>query len=140
MTVEQAVLSHLEADASVAALVGTRLYLLTLPQKPTLPAVLVSLVDDMSGHHLRGPAGTTPARVQVEAVAAAGSGVDPNAVANGLAEVIDAALDGVKFSVGSPALEVSGSFRQLRQVLYEADELRLVRVLQDYVVWSRTVN
>jgi hypothetical protein len=140
VTVEQAVLDHLVADGDVAALVGTRVYQLVLPQGGTLPAVRVQLIDEPVDYHLRGEVDITRARVQVDAYAGEASGVDPYSGATALGEAIHAALSGMKFSVGSPALEVTGVFRQNREVLYEAEELRLVRVLQDYWVWSRTVN
>lgn len=134
MTVEQAVVEHLAADGGVAALVSTRVYQLRLPQSRTLPAVRVQIIDEPILYHLRGAAGIAGARVQVDAFATE----QAYSTAVTLGEAIDAALSGQTFSVGSPAFEVVGVFRLDRRVMYEADELQLVRVLQDYWVWART--
>lgn len=140
MTVEQAVVDRLRTTAGVSALVGTRVYQLLLPQQPTLPAIRVQLIDEPRWYHLRGESAVTRARVQVDVFEAATIAA-PYVSAAAVADAVDAALSGQVFTDGSPTtLEVVGVFRQDRQVLYEADELRLVRVLQDYWVLSRTVN
>lgn len=137
MTVEQATLEHLKADSAVAALVGARVYQLKLPQKPTLPAVRVQLIDEPVRYHLRGSVAVMRARVQADSYAAEASGSDPYASVTALAAAVDAALSGQRWSDdGSPVtIEVTGCFRQNRMVLYEAEELRLVRVMQDYYVF-----
>lgn len=137
MTVEEAVASRLAADADVAAVVSTRVYQLLLPQSPTYPAVRVLLVDEPGTPHLRGQDELTRARVQVDVFVAA-TGTDPYADAADLADAINDALTGPPFMAGSPvARQVTGVHRQNRLVLYEAEELRLVRVSQDFIVWSR---
>lgn len=138
MTVEEAVANHLAATSSVEAIVGERVYQLLLPQSPTYPAVRVQLVDEPGTPHLRGQDGLTRARVQVDGFVES-SGADPYAAATALGDAIDAALTGAGFSVGG-ARQITGAHRMLRQVFYEAAELRLVRVLQDFVVWSRPVE
>ncbi len=142
MTVEEAVLEHLVADVGVSALVGSRVYQLKLPQKPTLPAVRVQLIDEPVTYHLRGGYTLTRARVQTDAFASEASGGDPYRSALAVAEAIDTALSGQRFtSQGSPPeRQITGAFREDRRVMYEADELREVRVLQDYIVWSTSVN
>jgi len=136
VNVEAAVVAHLASDMAIAALVGTRVYHLKLPQSAKLPAVRVQLIDEQVGYQLRGEDGATPARIQVDAFAA-----EPAYdVAIAIATAVDDALSGQRFSVGSPAFEVIGVFRLDRRVMYEAEELRLVRVLQDYRVWSRTIH
>jgi hypothetical protein len=132
VTVEAAIADHLAADAGVTALVAQRVYQLILPQKPTLPAVRVQLVDDVEGYHLRGGSELKRARVQTDAYAVSYT------VATQVAAAIHTALSGRIFSVGSPAFEVTATFRADRRVLYEAGELRLQRVLQDYIVWYRS--
>lgn len=139
MTVEDVVCERLASDTAVAALVGTRVYQLILPQKPTLPAVRVQLIDDPSLYHLRGSEDTARARVQVDAYADEMQSADPKATADAVAAAVHAALSGQRFMAsGSPApLEVLGAFRDARRTLYEADELRLVRVSQDYLIVSK---
>jgi hypothetical protein len=137
---EVAIATRLAADAAVAALVAARIYQLKLPQNPTLPAIRVQLISDALSYHLRGEEGIRRSRVQVDVyVADAG---DAYAAAEQLAEAVHAALSGARFTLsdgGSPAstATVTGVFREARGTLYEAEELRLVRIQQDYSVWTR---
>jgi len=136
VTVEKAVVARLASDAGVAALVGQRVYQLIMPQKPTLPAVRVQLISDPEFYHLRGGSVAARARVQTDVFTAAASGYD---AATTLAAVVDTVLSGAKFTIGSPPeIEITGAFRDNRFVAYEPDELRMIRVMQDYIVWYRT--
>lgn len=137
MTVEQAVIERLQASADVTALVSTRIYQLTLPQKPTLPAIRVQLISEPRTYQLRGEDGAIRARVQVDAYAAEGNGTDPYAAAHAVAEAVRGALSGKRFTVGSPAITVMGAMVDNRRVLYEAGELRSVNHSQDFIVWWR---
>ena len=139
MTVEEAVIDRLVTTAGVTALVGTRVYQFVLPQKPTLPAIRVQLVSDPRSYHLRGVNGLERSRVQVDAYAAVTSGSDPYASAEAVADAIDTALSGVAFETSdSPSSRaVTASFRITRMPIYESEELRQVRMLQDFDVWSR---
>jgi hypothetical protein len=136
MRVELAVRTQLLADATVSALVGTRGYTQRFPQSPTLPAFRVQLIDEQEPAHLRGGSDTRPARVQVDAIAAEGSGTDAYAQATSLADAISAALmSKAPFVVDS--LEVKVVERQSRAPMYDPDELRLVIAGQDFLMWSR---
>lgn len=134
MTVEDAVVSYLATDTNVVALVSTRVHVLILPQSPVLPAIRVQLIDEPKAYQLRGEDGLVASRVQVDAF-----GRD-YATTGALAVAIDAALSGKSFLVGSPTFEVVSAFRLDRRVLYEAEELRMIRILQDYQVWARTIH
>lgn len=127
--------AHLAADASVAAIVGVRVYQLKLPQNATLPAVRVQLIDAIETYHLRGGSLTERSRVQVDAFAKEASGLDPYATVEPLADAIHAALSGIVFD--GDDIRITGSLRVSRQPLYEPDELRDVRMTQDYIVWSK---
>lgn len=143
MTVEVAICEQLLAASGLTALVGSRIYHVKLPQKPTLPAVRVQLIDEPRDYHLRGVHGSTRALVQVDAYAAevsATAGYDPKATVDAVAAAIDAALSGQRFTNGSPAtIEITSCFRDARRPLYDADDLRLLRVSQDYRVVSKGV-
>jgi hypothetical protein len=86
-------------------------------------------------YHLRGAIDVTRARVQADCFAVGYSS------ALAVADAVDTALSGqIFFAGGSPPLiKVVGCFRQSRMATYEADELRCVRVMQDYDVWSKPV-
>jgi len=140
MSPEIAIARRLAATAAVNAIAGTRVYQLKLPQAPTLPAIRVQLVTDVPGHHLRGPDGLLRSRVQVDAYVAESG--DAYTTADGLAKAVDGALDGKTFDVSdgsSPEdrVTVAAALRVDRRTLYEAEELRLVRIQQDYVVWTK---
>ena len=145
MRVETAILTRLVGLAPVTALAGTRVYLDVLPQAPTYPCVRVSLIDELPAYHARGPVGVRWARVQVDAFAAVASGVDPYDQAEVLAEAIEgdgagpaaSGLSGWIGEIGSPALSVLGVFRATRTRLYDPDELRVVTMSQDFIVWYR---
>lgn len=146
MTIEQAVYERLSDIAPLTALVSTRIYQLKLPQRPTLPAVRVQKVSGMSGQHLRGPDGLFRARVQVDAYEEeTGSWyADVTAIASairgdGLGSNATGLWGWIGYSGGSPP---QLSIRNVVLVHdgapeYEAGELRLVRIRQDYMVhWS----
>lgn len=138
MTVELAVIERLAADAAVIALASGRIYEMYLPQSPTLPAIVVQLIDEPTQHHLRGRNNAARARVQVDGYVDEAAD-DPGGQRTALGEAIDAALDGQTFSIGTPAeIVITGAFRVDKRNLGEnKDELRLLRVMQDYIVWSR---
>lgn len=143
MTPEEAIREHLVDAAAVAALVGTRVYQLVLPQGATLPALRVQLIGTTDFMHLRGGSGVLGrSRIQVDAYAAEASGVDPYAQAQALADVVQDALDGQVFTVSASqeSLKITGVFRRNRLPMYEPDELRQVRIVQDYIVWSRSLS
>jgi Protein of unknown function (DUF3168) len=132
----------------VTALAGARVYLDQLPQSPLYPCVRVSLVDDSDDQHLRGPRDAQHARVQVDAFAQAGSGTDPYATAAALAQAIHgdglgpgaSGISGWIGSVGSPPVTVVGCRRVARTRRYDPDELRVVTMSLDYIVWYREGN
>jgi hypothetical protein len=141
--VAAAVRSHLLADSGVSALAGTRGYTLKFPENFAGVGFRVSIVDEVRASHLAGPDSQRRSRVQIDAVAPE-SGGTAYAIAGSLADAIDAAMtDGtfVATSSGSPgaSLEVKVVDRPQRIPFYDPDELRQVRVVQDYIVWSRPV-
>jgi len=141
VTVESAIRDRLAADAGVAALVGPRVYALKLPQDVTLPAIRVQLIDEPRPYHLRGADALTIARVQTDAYAADVSGVDAYAVAERVADAVDAALSGAKVDAGTPpARHVAGAFRLSRRAIFEPGAVREVRILQDYSVVSSPID
>lgn len=144
MTVEEAITVRISALAAVVALAGSRVYLDKLPQSPTYPAIRVQLVDDPASFHLRGPDGLSRARVQVDHyVDEAVSGSDPYASVEALETATRGdglgtaatGLSGWIGSVGSPPFVVRGCFRTNRLRRYDPDELRVLTMTTDYIVW-----
>lgn len=149
MTIEEAVRDRLLSLAGVTALVSTRIYLLKLPQRPTYPAVRIQSVGDVETYHLRGKDRMCWTRLQVDAFASEGGVSDPYASAGAVAEAI--AGDGLGDQAsglsgfvgglgGSPAaLHVAMVERLDRRTLYDAEELRVVRVMQDFGIYWQDV-
>lgn len=145
MTIETALRTRIAGLAAVTTLVGARVYLDQLPQSPLYPCVRVSLVDDSGDQHLRGPRGCQQARVQVDAYAQATSGADPYAAAAALAQAVQgnsqgpaaSGIAGWMGSVGSPPVTVVGCRRVARMRRDDPEELRVVTMSLDYIVWYR---
>ena len=132
MTITDAVCRRLRDDAGVSAFVAGRVYQLKLPQQPTLPAVRVQLVSESAAYHLRGVSNLYQVVMQVDAFANEYDMLrpDPYDTVEQLSDAIDACLSGARFQL--PPIAVVGSTRVNRQPLYDADELRLARILQEY--------
>lgn len=132
MSIESAVIARLKATAAVTALVSTRVWNLILPQKPTLPAIRVQIVTDPQIQHLRGSVDAAPARVQVDCYGAEANGYAP---VEAIADAVDTALTGEPFTSGGR--KILSVERVDRRAMFEAGELRLVRMLLDYRIWSK---
>lgn len=150
MRIEEAVIERLLGLAAVTALVGTRVYQLQLRQGATLPAIRVQQISEDEPLHLRGIVNAYRTRVQVDAYAAESSGANPYDVANAIADAIAGdwstgsppnGLSGWQGTAGGspPTVKVRFAERVNRQVMYEGDELRQVRVTQDYMLHWQTI-
>lgn len=69
-SIDQAVRTYLAAQASVSALVSTRVYCGDVPQTATLPAISISIVSAQHAHTLKGVGGYCLSRLQVNSWAA----------------------------------------------------------------------
>lgn len=136
MTPSAAVKARLLAVSEVTTLVGSRIYVDLLPQKPTLPAIRIQRIDEIEEAHLRGARAMRRARVQVDAVAL--SLETATAVSDALhGDGAGAALSGWEGELGSPAQQVMAVLPIDTRSDYEGDELRQWRVSRDYFVWMR---
>lgn len=138
MSPEALVADRLAAWPAIVSQAGGRVWQVKLPQTPTLPAVVVQLVVTGQDYHLRGDQLARRSIVQVDAYVREQG--DWYAAADALGEAVRAALSGAVFDDGgSPPTRCTGAFLNARRVLYEAAaDLRLVRVSQDFVVWTTT--
>lgn len=66
MTVYEPIRARLLASGAIAAIVGTRVYPLRLPAKPTLPAIVVTRISGVRATHLHGQASLARPRIQVD--------------------------------------------------------------------------
>ncbi len=148
MTVEEAIRERIETLSPVVALVGDRVYLDKAPQSTAFPVVVVQLIDDPGAYHLRGPQNPRRARIQVDVYATetATNGGDAYADAAAVADAIHgdglgpgaSGIAGWFGSAGSPALDIQGCFCIDRTRGYEAEDMREVRIRQDFYVDFRS--
>lgn len=145
MTIEEVICERLLALSPVTALVSTRVYMLRLPQRATLPAIRVQKISERGDNHFRGITNLYVSRVQVVATAAESSGADPYASANAVADAIQgdwlsgsppSGLSGWQAMAGGspPTIQVFFVERVDRRPMYEAEELRQVSVQQDFFI------
>jgi hypothetical protein len=118
MSFDSDVRAVLLADLTVASLASARIYPLTLPQNPTLPAITYQRISAPKGLTLDGPELTTE-RLQVD------SWATTHAAVRQLSDAVRAALHGY-----------SGASAQLVELLNESDyyeqEVKVHRVRADY--------
>lgn len=148
MTIEAAIAERLLDISALTALIGDRVYQMKLRQGAIYPAVRIQQISAQDEVHLRGPVGLERARIQVDAFmnevgswyatcaavadAIHGDGLGPSA----------SGLHGWSGDIGgSPAsIRVVLIERIDRRPDYEAGELRIVRIRQDYRVhWQRVM-
>lgn len=143
MSPEEAVVARLLAIPAVTAIVGTRVWLVMLPQSPVTPCIRVqqiSQIDD--GQNLRGGGGSRGwARVQVDAVTDVEAPGNAYTTGRQLTDAIhgdgrgDSATGLLGWRGVSAGLRVTGIFTILDAVAeFEPDELQQLRLRRDYQV------
>jgi Protein of unknown function (DUF3168) len=144
MSPEEAVLARLLAIPAVTAIVGTRIWLVMLPQSPVTPCVRVQQISQIDeGQHQRGGGGSRGwARVQVDAVTAVDDPGNAYDTARDLTEAIhgDGRGDGATGLLGwrgtSDGLRITGVFSLLDAVAeFDPEELQQLRMRRDYAVY-----
>lgn len=128
MILEEGIYAHLTDDAGVAALVGTRIYPLQVPQDVTLPAVAYQRISGPRDHAHDGPTGLVRARVQFSALGST------YLEAKTVTEALRAALDGFKGTMGT--VEVQTVFLENERDEW-AEAFRLPVVRQDVIFWYK---
>ncbi len=99
---EKGLVSHLENDAGVAAIVGSRIYPEPAPQNASYPLIVYTRITGTHEHDLQGAAGLCEARYQLRCWAESRSAV------KALAEAVRLALQGFSGSMGD--VDVRGIF------------------------------
>jgi len=141
MLLETALLKFLSQSVAVGALVGSgpdaRIYPVVLPQTPTLPTLTYQRVGSVRDRAMRGPTGTSFARVQFDAWAPATDAGGGYAAAKGLADAVRRAVDGYAGAMGDAT--VGTLFVQLVEVENDRDgyepAVKLFRAGFDMAVW-----
>jgi len=133
-TLHAALVEKLGADASVAALVSTRIYHHQAPQGTTLPYITFFVV---SSEHVR----SLGSRVQVvRQVVQIDCWADNSVSSTNLREAVQLALDAFRGSMGATAaLRVLGAFlqttREMKELPSVGEETVLYRSSLDFAIW-----
>lgn len=104
MDIEQAIVAKLLADATLAALVGTRVYPGLAPQGAAAPYLVYQQADRQKVHTLGGVVSLNNYRMRFDAFGSS------YANAKATAAALASALDGFSGLVGSGAIKVQGAF------------------------------
>lgn len=126
MALEEGLYAYLVADAGVAALIGTRLYPLLVPQDAALPAMAYQRISGPRDHTHDGASGLAMARIQFTAVGSSYS------EAKSVMAALRAALDGFSGTMGEVTVGAA-LLQNERDEWAESFDLPVVR--QDYMVW-----
>jgi hypothetical protein len=137
-SIEDLLIKYLLADASVAALVGTRIYPLRLPQKVTLPAIVTTRISGVRIGNLHGIASAAEPRYQVDAWAVnqAGAHALGAAIRQALEAYVGTWTDGNSPPVVSA--RVSVRFETERDLFEEEINGGLCRHSADYFIFHGT--
>jgi len=144
MSPEEAVVARLLALPPVTALVGTRVWLVMIPQSPAMPCVRVQQISQIDeGQHTRGGGGSRGwARVQVDTIANVTTGGNGYTTVRHLTEVVHGdgrgplatGLLGWTGPIGP--LTITGIFSILDSVAeITPDAVQQIRIRRDYAVW-----
>jgi len=123
------------ADTAISAAVGgSRIYPVLLPQGQRLPSIVYHRVSGIGDHHMQGPSGLNQPRIQIDCWA------QSQDAAVSLADLVKSKLDGfagtVLWGSSSPQNEtvIQGAFYDTEFEDYD-DVAKLYRVSRDYLVW-----
>ena len=126
--------AYLLDDAGIAAVVGTRVYPIRLPQGQISPSIIYTRISGFGDNHMLGPSGLSRPRLQVDCWAQSAD------TASTLANLVKERIDGFRgtwlWGEDSPeeGIAVQGVFFENEREDYD-DAVQLYRVSRDYFVW-----
>lgn len=127
--IEDAIYTHLAANAGVAALVGTRIYPILMPESPTYPAVVYRFLSEITYPAMGADTGITHRRMQVDCWA------DTRTGAQQLGDAVTSALSRfmgtVSYTGGSTV--ISDIYRDGVMDLFDEHSRRFQRAV-DFIV------
>lgn len=128
MTILEAIVAHLLADAGVSAIAATRVYAKSLPQSPTYPALVIHNVSGTSEHSQDGPSGLAEPRFQIDCFS-------PRKASSVLLVLaVQTALDGFQGTMGGGGgVSVDAVFVENRRDDYD-DELEVHVDSRDFLI------
>lgn len=120
--------AFLGQTGAISALVSTRIYPVTLPQKPTYPNLLFSQVSGVPTYGLEGDLGKVRTRMQIDCRATT------HKVAHQLADEVRHALSGFQGSMSGTQVHCITLDNQFDNFDDEASVTGVYRVTQDYII------
>jgi Protein of unknown function (DUF3168) len=126
--------AYLLDDAAIAAIVGTRVYPIVLPQGQVQTSIVYTRISGFGDNHMLGPSGLSRPRIQIDCWS---QSIDTAAqLANLVKERIDGFLGTWLWGEDSPeeAIVVQGVFYENEREDYD-DVSKLYRVSRDFFVW-----
>lgn len=128
MTIEGAILARVAAYGALNALIGTRVYALRLPQKPTLPAVVFTRIGEDFEHASGADPNIRKLLLQFSSWATTYEG------AKAVADQVHAAFSRYAGTLDSTVIDQC--FAE-NVVDLDDDETKLSHVAQDFTIWYR---
>lgn len=119
--------TKLLSDATIAAILATRLYPVILPQNTIFPAATYQIIDTPRDFNLDGPSGLARPKIQYTLWATKADNV------KALARAIRLALNGFKGTLPDGS-DVKSVMLEDERETYESD-VNLHRIDLDFVVW-----
>jgi hypothetical protein len=136
MSLSEDLRAFLLADATIASLIGARIYPIVLPQGPTVPALTYHWVSIDEIYTMAGPSGLVVKRIQFDCWAETFKEVEA------LSDAIRLRIDGFSgwLNTGSPpSSRIQAIFREVERDWYE-DEPVLYRRTIDYFIHAEEVT
>jgi hypothetical protein len=125
--IRPALRSLLLGDAGVAALVGTNVYPIRLPQGVKVASVVYTRISGDTDYKMEGATGYARSRMQIAAWA-------PTAdAATALANKVKDCVSGFTGAVGDPAVFIQGAFCADEREMYD-DTVQMYGVMRDYFI------
>lgn len=136
-----AVRAYILADATVAGLIGTRLYPIKVPQAGTFPAATMQKITEPRFGHLRGGGALAAPRYQIDAWTRE-SFTGSQALAKAIRDRISGFAGVLEDSTESPATSylVKIRFDDSRDMFEPDVNGGYYRTSTDYVIWHRPVT
>lgn len=133
--IRPALRAFLLADATIAAVVSTRVYPVKLPQGTNTASLVYNLISEVGDAHNEGPDGLCSARIQIDAYAPTADAADV------LARAVKERLFGYRGTMGTggSAVEVKGVFIGGSARSDFDDEAKMHHFGRDFIVsfWDR---
>ena len=127
--------AYLLDDATISAAVGgTRVYGIKLPQGQTLASIVYSRISGQGDHHMEGASGLNRTRMQIDCWAQTADAAD--LLARQVKERIDGYRGSILWGEDSPAeaIVVQGIFYESEREDYD-DVAKMYRSSKDYLIW-----